>query len=200
MHFLKHLSMIAIACIFASEANAFEILALGTSNTNCKGVDRSKTFTVHLEELLRADGIDATVINAGLDGDKPVWMINRMTGLVTGATRIVILEPGPNDRNKSSSVEFTEKMLGQLQEKKIPTIYVSHNLIQSPEEATALAAKYGAHFYGHFARNVPLDHTYRQYDQPGGPGHMTAEGCQLWAKNMLPLVEKVLGETSTKAP
>lgn len=57
---------------------AFEILALGTSNTNCKGVERSKIFTAHLEELLRAEGFDANVINAGVDGDTPARMIKRL--------------------------------------------------------------------------------------------------------------------------
>jgi hypothetical protein len=55
-----------------SNANAFEIYALGTSATNCKGVDRDKIYTARLQEILRRDGLDATVVNGGIDGDRPV--------------------------------------------------------------------------------------------------------------------------------
>lgn len=55
-----------------------------------------------------------------------------------------------------------------------------------------MAKKYGAYYYGHWIKDVPIDVLYRQYDQPGQAGHMTVAGCQLWAKNMLPLLKKVI--------
>jgi hypothetical protein len=200
---MKRLLLLALVVSFSTGSMAFEILAIGTSNTNCRGVDRDKTFPAHLEELLRADGIDATVINGGVDGDKPFWMVNRIFGIagVLDRTKLVIFEPGPNDRNKSSNVQYSEKILAQLQERKIPTIYVSHGQIQSREEAETTARKHGAYYYGGWATGVPRDKIHRQYDMGEGdrrPGHMTAEGCQLWAKNMLPLVKRVLLEKVIK--
>lgn len=179
-------------------AGAFDIFALGTSATNCRGVDRAKIFTVRLEELLRADGFDARVINAGLDGDKPVWMETRLVSGITEKTRLVIFEPGPNDRNKSSNVEYSEKVLARLQAMNMPTIYVSFPLIQTNEEAQQTASKYGAYYYGHWNKDVPTDRIHRQFDQGSTGGHMTAEGCQLWAANMLPFVEQVLAERNIK--
>jgi len=194
---MKKLFFAAFLAIFSANAIAFEIFALGTSNTNCKNVDRAKIFTVRLEELLRADGIDAHVVNGGVDGDKPTFMANRLASAINEKTRLVIFEPGPNDKNKSSNVEASEKILSQLQERHMPTIYVSMGAIQTDMEADATAKKYGAYYYGQWIRGIPKDATYRQFDMPGG-GHMTAEGCQQWAKNMFPLVKSVLTEKNIK--
>ena len=177
----------------------FVIHALGTSNTNCKGVDRNESFTVHLQELLRADSIDATVINGGVDGDRPVWMGARLFGAngISPETRLVIFEPGPNDKNRNSSIASSEEILSILQGRKLPAIYVSSRAIQTNEEAEATARKFGAYYYGHWNKDVPVDRTHRQFDMAGG-GHMTAEGCQLWAKNILPLVKTVLTKEGIK--
>lgn len=190
----------SLFCLLVGRAAAYEVLALGTSNTNCKGVERAKSFTVHLQELLRADGYDAIVVNAGEDGDKPFWMINRMSRYINAETRLVIFEPGPNDRNPSSNIGYSEKILAELQARKLPVIYVSNLLIQNLEEARLTAAKFGADYYGPWTLGVPVDSVHRQYDMPGSPGHMTGAGCQFWARNILPLVEKVLTEKYGKMP
>lgn len=194
---MKKLLLVGLLAMFSTSSMAFEIFALGTSNTNCKGVDRSKIFTVHLEELLRADGFDAHVVNAGVDGDKPNWMINRLTSAKLEKTRLVIFEPGANDMNKASNVEALEKILSQLQGREIPTIYVSIGLIQTAKEADNTARKYGAYYYGSWIKDIPVDKDHRQFDRSQG-GHLTAKGCQLWAKNMFPLVKRILVEKNIK--
>lgn len=194
---MKKLLCIGFLSIFSTSAMSFEILALGTSDTNCKGVDRSKIFPVHLEELLGADGFDVHVINGGVDGDKPVWMVNRLAGAINEKTRLVIFEPGSNDKNKASNVEYSEKILSQMQDRKMPTIYISQRIIQTDEEGEATAKQFGAYYYGHWGRDVPRDRIYRQFDMANG-GHMTAEGCQLWAKNIAPLVKSILLERDIK--
>lgn len=171
-----------------------EVLALGTSNTNCKGVERPLSYTVSLQGLLNSNGINVDVINGGVDGDKPFWMISRANSLINEQTRLVIFEPGPNDTNKASNVEYSEKILDQLRAKRIPVIYVSHASIQNESEAQETAYKFGAYYYGHWNKDVPTDRIHRQYDMPGKAGHMTGVGCQLWAKNIAPLVEQVLRE------
>ena len=153
---------------------------------------------MRLEELLRADGVDAKVINAGVDGDKPIWMLNRLQQGLTDQTKIVVFEPGPNDINKSSNVDYSERVLAALQKLNMPTIYISHPSIQLNIDARDTAAKYGAYYYGHWTKNIPVDRIYRQYDQSSGAGHMTADGCQLWASNIHPLVKHVIEERGIK--
>jgi acyl-CoA thioesterase-1 len=47
--------------------------------------------------MLRAKGFDVQVINAGVNGDTPLGMLNRISSDVPAGTRIVILNPGGND-------------------------------------------------------------------------------------------------------
>jgi hypothetical protein len=171
---------------------AFEIFALGTSNTNCKGAGQA--YTTKLNELLIEDKINATVINAGVDGDRPAFMMTRLEqGLKANSNiKIVIFEPGPNERNKSFNLGPSEEILAYLQKLSMPTIYVSHQAIQSGEEGREMAKKYGAYYYGHWIKDIPVNTTNRQYDQPGQAGHMTVAGCQLWANNMFPFVKEVI--------
>ena len=65
-----------------------------------------------------------------------------------------------------------------------------------------MATKYGAFAYGHWAHDIAVDSRHFQFDlRQGGKGrggHLTAEGCALWASNMAPLVEKVIKQTGIK--
>ncbi len=175
-------------------AFGFDIFALGTSNTNCKNA--GQIYTTTLNELLVQDKIKANVINAGVDGDKPVFMLNRLQqGLKTHPNiKIVIFEPGPNERNLKFNIGYSEEVLAYLQKNNIPTIYVSHILIQNNDEAQEMATKYGAYYYGHWNKNVPTDRNHRQFDMGVGGGHMTELGCQKWAQNMLPMIKQVINE------
>jgi len=177
--------------LFSIHAFGFEIYALGTSNTNCKNADQ--TYTKHLNELLLLNHINATVINGGVDGDKPVWMLDRLVRSINKNTRIVIVEPGLNERNKSLNIQYTEKILGYLQQQNILTIYVSNSMIQTNEEAEQTAQTYHAYYYGRWTKNIPIDREHRQFDINGSSGgHMTAEGCRLWAETMFPLIQQVI--------
>ncbi len=146
--------------------------------------------------MLSEEKIDAAVINAGIDGDRPVFMLSRLeAGLKNHPNiKIVIFEPGPNERNPRFNLESTEQILEYLNKIKMPTIYVSHRIIQSDEDAEKLAKKYNAYYYGDWRKDVPLDRIHRQYDMGSSGGHMTVEGCQLWAKNMFPILKKVINE------
>jgi hypothetical protein len=188
------LALLCIVLFIALPSYGFEIFALGTSNTNCKGAGQAYTST--LNDLLGQEKINAQVINSGVDGDKPTFMMTRLEqGLKANPNiKIVIFEPGPNERNKSFNLSPSEEILTYLQKINMPTIYVSHQAIQSSEDASEMAKKYGAYYYGHWIKNVPIDTAHRQYDQPGQAGHMTVAGCQLWAKNMMPMINQVIKE------
>jgi len=195
----KTFLLMFLFCVIG-KVEAFEILAIGTSNTNCKNVDRALIFSAHLERLLIEDGFqDVKVINAGVNGDTPFWMSRRLVSSVKSETKLVLLEPGPNEKNKARNLEDSAKMLSYLKELKMPTIYISNGEIQNFNEAKEFAEKFGADYYGGFARGLPVTPEFRQFDDPGAkPGHLTAQGCELWAKNILPLVKKVLVDSGIK--
>ncbi|MGE5639228.1 MAG: hypothetical protein ACM30H_03975 [Clostridia bacterium] len=187
-----------LGLLVLADAHAFEILALGTSATNCKGVARDKIYPVRLQEMLRSEGVSVTVVNGGDDGDTPAFMIRRLPKLLDPQTRLVIFEPGPNDPDPASSRESSARILEYLRERNLPTIYISTGRIQSVDEARQMATQYGAYYYGHYGKNVPLDRAHYQFDFAGDGkgrgGHMTAEGCFLVAKNLVPLVMQVIKE------
>ncbi|MFI5032385.1 MAG: hypothetical protein ACHQPH_16960 [Reyranellales bacterium] len=96
----------AVAFFLCTNAYAFDVLAFGTSAINCHGVPRDQIFSVKLQGGLRADGIDATVVNAGQDGDLPMWMLKRLQPLLTPNIMLVIFERGPNANNMEQTLPY----------------------------------------------------------------------------------------------
>lgn len=197
---IRRILLAGVGLIATSTSFAFDIYALGTSATNCRKVQREESFTVALESNLKHDGYKVSVINGGIDGDVPADMLNRLQRSLAAnpEIKLVLFEPGPNDLNKTSNVQHSEKILSYLQSMKIPTIYVSNGAIQTNDDAQTLAAKYGAYYYGHWTKDVPVDWDHRMFDTPVGKGHMTGKGCMLWGKNMTPIVEAVIKENKIK--
>ena len=134
----------AILSLLSLNAYGFNIYALGTSNINCKGADQA--FTNTLGDLFVQDKSNVKVINGGKDGDVPLFMLQRLEKALKDNSdiKIVIFEPGPNERNKSRNLEPSEKILAYLQKINMPTIYVSHVWLQNKEEAQA-TKKYQNH-------------------------------------------------------
>ena len=111
--------------IFASENPSYiEIVALGTSNTNCKNVQIEDKFTTALEKILNEQGVKARVINGGVDGDTPKWMLKRAQELVTDKTKIVLFEPGQNDTYKERSIRDSEKIIEWIKTKNIEGVRI----------------------------------------------------------------------------
>jgi acyl-CoA thioesterase-1 len=90
----------AFALLYLSEAQAATVVALGASNTFGKGVARGQAYPAQLEALLRAKGLNARVVNAGINGDTTGGMLARLDRVVPKGTSVVILQPGGNDRRK----------------------------------------------------------------------------------------------------
>src|SRR5512145_47815 len=109
-------------------AQEIRIVALGASQTNGKGVPREDAYPAQLEALLRAGGLAVTVVNAGVDGDTTADIAGRFDGAVPEGTRLVILQPGTNDRSakgrrgtltEDETRENVEAMLAKLRARNI---------------------------------------------------------------------------------
>jgi len=98
----------AFGALFVSAAQAATVVALGASNTFGKGVSRSQAYPAQLEGLLRAKGLNARVINAGINGDTTGGMLARLDRMVPKGTSVVILQPGGNDRRKLAPDQTSE--------------------------------------------------------------------------------------------
>ena len=74
-----------------------EILAFGDSLTAGFGLPPDESFPTRLEAKLRADGIEARVVNAGVSGDTTAGGLARLDWALTDKPDLVILELGAND-------------------------------------------------------------------------------------------------------
>jgi acyl-CoA thioesterase I len=77
----------------ASGAGA-QVVAFGASITRGRGVSVQEAYPARLQAMLRAKGINVTVVNQGINGDTLRNMQSRMDGAVPPGTRVVILQVG----------------------------------------------------------------------------------------------------------
>src|ERR671920_748617 len=89
---------ILVAVQGTAEARPLRIVAIGASNTQGWYVGNQGAYPARLALLLKAKGIDAEVINAGIPFDTTGAMLRRLDRDVPSGTHLVILQPGANDR------------------------------------------------------------------------------------------------------
>ena len=87
----------ALAAAGPLQARPLTVVAIGASNTTGFGVGEQNAYPAVLQTLLRKKGIQANVINAGVNGDVTAGMLRRLDSAVPKGTDIVILQPGGND-------------------------------------------------------------------------------------------------------
>jgi acyl-CoA thioesterase-1 len=123
-----------LACFAAiGPARAQTIVALGASNTEGMGrgrtnmgVPREQAYPAQLERLLRARGVNARVINAGIAGDTTAGMLARLDSAVPNGTSLLILQPGGNDARRGVSDAQRQANIAEIQrrmqDRNIPVI------------------------------------------------------------------------------
>jgi acyl-CoA thioesterase-1 len=192
---LDHLKLLLASTALATSALAAEsrIVALGASQTNGKGVPREDAYPAQLERLLKSEGLDVSVVNAGVDGDTTTDIAARLDSSVPEGTQLVILQPGTNDRNakgrrgavsEEQTRENVDAMLAKLRARNIKVILLGY-----PGGGGGPVAKaHGAHWYG----QIRLPEQYRQADGQ----HYTREGYAVLASELAPIVKAQIGSVS----
>lgn len=188
------LAVLIAALVFVRGAEAVTIVAFGDSLTAGYGIaDASQHFHIRLEQSLKAAGIDAKVINAGVSGDTTAAGLARLDWSIPDGVDLVILELGANDalRGVPPSVAQgnLDAMLARLAARKIPVLLAG--MLAPPN----LGSQYGAAFNGIFPQlsgkfGVPLypfflDGVAAQTPLLQNDGmHPKAEGVELIARNI----------------
>jgi len=88
--------LVIVFLVVGTGVSEAQVVALGASQTNGKGVSRDQAYPAQLETMFRARGKNVRVINAGVDGDTPRGMLSRLDSAVPTETKVVILQPGTN--------------------------------------------------------------------------------------------------------
>ncbi len=143
-------------------------MALGASNTAGKGVSSEEAYPAQLEAMLKAKGRNVSVQNAGISGDTTDGMLSRLDSAVPDGTRVVILQPGGNDRRHGRGGDRAgnvENITSVLRARKIKVIMPENQMLHE----------------------IPED-----MHQPDGQ-HLTPEGYRLLASRILPQVLRAIG-------
>jgi acyl-CoA thioesterase I len=124
----------AMLALSAQTQTSVKIVALGASNTEGWGVSTSEAYPARLETLLKARGIDATVINAGIAGDTTGGMLARLDSAVPTGAQVVVLQPGSNDERMGLAVERSlniEKIRDRLAGRNAKLIVMENEMLDA---------------------------------------------------------------------
>lgn len=111
------------------QGKQIHILAFGDSLFAGYGVDAGESYPAQLEDVLRAQGINASVVNAGVSGDTTQAGSDRLAFTLDGQPYkpdLLIIELGGNDLLRSIPPQETranlKRMLEIAQEKQVPAV------------------------------------------------------------------------------
>lgn len=190
----------------APAANERLILAFGDSLTAGYRLKPTESFPAQLEALLRAEGQQVRVHNAGVSGDTTSGGKARLGWVLAGLKQkpdLAIVELGANDMLRGQNPKITEAnldaMLAEFKKRGIPVVlagmFASQNLgVRYFDEFNAifpkLAKKHGATLYPFFMKGVVFNKPLLLDDGI----HPNRQGVAVIAKNILPVVRSELAK------
>jgi acyl-CoA thioesterase-1 len=182
------------------------ILAFGDSLYAGYGLDRGQSLPDAIQARLRAEGVNATVVNAGVSGDTTAAGRQRLAFVLDNMARapdLVLLGLGGNDVLRQLPVAETRAnmtaMLDELARRKLPVLLTG---MKAPPNLGAdyvgrfdaiwpdLATRYNGALYPFILDGVIGDPALMQPDRV----HPNAAGVQRIAARVTPLVERRLAE------
>ncbi|HEY9360398.1 MAG TPA: arylesterase [Xanthobacteraceae bacterium] len=183
------------------------IVALGDSLTAGLGLPVEQTFPAKLERALKAKGIAAEVVNAGVSGDTASGGLARLDWSVPEGTDAVILELGANDMLRGIDPRRTrqalEEIVRRLTERRIPVLLAGMRAAANlgsdyvRDFATIysdLAVRHDLLFYPFFLDGVAGEAGLNQ----GDGLHPSAAGVDAIVARILPKVEELVRRARDK--
>jgi acyl-CoA thioesterase I len=184
-------------------ARPIKILALGSSLTQGYGLPPGTEFTTQLQQALKAQGIDAEIVNAGVSGDTSADGLSRLDWSLADHPDAAIVEMGSNDMLRGVSPAETEKnlraMLTIFQKDHIPVMLTGMQAQRNlgPEYVAQfdaiypkLAREFPVIFYPFFLDGVALNPKLNQADGL----HPNPAGVKIIVARMLPDVKKLIAK------
>jgi acyl-CoA thioesterase I len=189
----------------AAAAEAPKILAFGDSLTAGFGLPSEQGFPAQLEKRLRADGIDAQVVNAGVSGDATAGGLARLDWSLADKPDLVILELGANDMLRDIDPAVVRANLDKMIDKikasgaklLLAGMQASPNWGETYKKEfdriyPELAQAHGVALYPFFLDGVAMD---PEFSQPDGL-HPNVRGVAVIVERIAPRVAELLGGRS----
>jgi acyl-CoA thioesterase-1 len=177
------------------------ILAFGDSLTAGHGLPADHALPVRLAARLRADGIDAMVVNGGVSGDTTAGGLARLDWALADKPDIVILELGANDAlrglDPQQAYDNLDKMLAKLKAAPVrvllvgmlaPTNWGPDYKREFDGIYPKLAQKYGVALDPFILEGVAMKPELNQPDML----HPNEQGVEVIAARMAPLVKRLV--------
>jgi acyl-CoA thioesterase I len=190
-----------VAIASGASADQIKLLAFGDSLTAGYGLPKAEGFTEQLQSVLRAEGQDVVVINAGVSGDTSSGGRSRLDWALADTPDAVLLELGANDglRGIDPSVtrENLDAILDRLSDLGIPVLFTG---MHAPPN---LGAEYGAEYSAVFADlSIKHDVVFYPFFLEGVAGkaslnqidgiHPNPDGVAVLVTHILPSVHELL--------
>ena len=212
-----HIRVLIMALMTASPAFAqapaaaperpVKMVVLGDSLSAGLGLSATSAFPVRLQKALNDKGIKVDMTNAGVSGDTSSGGRDRLDWSVPEGTEAVIVELGANDALRGIDPAVTRaaltEILTRLKARKIAVLL--SGMLAPPNYGTEYAARFNAIYpelsksfgvplYPFFLEGVAAEAKLNQADGI----HPTADGVDVIVKNILPMVEALVGTVSAQ--
>lgn len=197
------LAALTLLAVPAAAQEPARLLVLGDSLTAGYGLPKNQAFPARLEAALRADGLNVTVIDAGVSGDTSAGGLARLDwALGSPPPDFAIVELGANDGLRGLSPAAMEAnldaILTRLKARDIPVLLAGMRAPPNLGREYAgeyepaferVARKHGAIHYPFFLDGVASDPALNQ----GDGLHPNARGVEAIVARILPYVKKLIG-------
>ncbi len=204
-------ALLVLALLAGAPARAAEppvrIVALGDSLTAGYGLPATAAFPARLERALKAKGVAAEVVNAGVSGDTAAGGLARLDWAVPQGTEAVIVQLGANDMLRGIDPKVTRNALEEIVRRL--TARGIAVLLAGMRAAPNLGPDYGREFetiyldlagaydlllYPFFLDGVAVETRLNQRDGI----HPTAAGIDTIVARILPKVEELVARVREK--
>lgn len=201
LHFIL---LISISCTpFVDAAGQVRLVFFGDSLTSGYGLEPAQAYPELLGEMLRNEGIEVEIRNAGLSGETTAGGVRRLDWILRQPVDVLFIALGGNDLLRGLPVEQTENNLRTMVEKARATQPAATVVLLGMQAPSSLGDDYAESFssiYGRLAAdlNTPLFpfllqdvggiHNLNQADGI----HPNAQGHEVIARNLLPFVRELL--------
>lgn len=200
---LARLLIIVCAALVCADSPAATIVCLGDSITAGRGLEENQAYPALVQELARQDGLDWTLVNAGISGDTTASGLRRVAWLIKAKPDLALVALGGNDGLRGLPLEQTRANLTAICER------FSAAGVRVALAGMLLPTNYGEPYRSDFAKLFPALATERMLplmefllkDVGGKPElnqadgiHPTAEGQRLIAGNVYAFLKPLLAE------
>lgn len=185
----------------APKEASVKVVVLGDSISAGLGLPADQAFPAVVEDLLRAEGLDIAVQNAGVSGDTSSGGAARIDWLLKQEPQVLVVELGGNDLLRGQPVAVTRAKLseivaaGKRAGAAVVLVGISAPGSVGAEHKAAFDALYPAVAREHDITLLPgfLDPLMGQPDLLQSDGlHPTAEGQKLLASALAPVLRSVV--------